>query len=236
MNVVDLYPSYYGLYIEDRNQSERIFLNKDISPNSNRSRIDLFESEAVANEWLKNELKRMKQAGWWGSYSLFSRLYPKKLTIKEVSKLMKEKREIDSVSILNRNKIRRLYFRQDLGSDYDLFLKPQPKIHAKEPIYIINRQKEIDDKTVLQKDSYFIVYPLIATPLFTYNIIEWAEDLMSRKPNQVYYIEETSLYDLYMKTKLMKEDAGFFILSKEQAPHYILGEDDLKRIVEGSFN
>lgn len=39
-----------------------------------------------------------------------------------------------------------------------------------------------------------------------------------------------------MRTTLEEKDPGFFILSREEAPHYILRKKDLKKIVEGTWN
>src|SRR5690625_2332827 len=135
---------------------------------------------------------------------------------------MKEKEEIDSITVVDKNGVRRLYFRDDFEYGYDTFPISHQKLYPKEPIYIINRQRKLDEQITLQKESYFITYPEIANPLFSVDIREWADDLISRKPNQGYYIEQTTLYDVYMRTELESKDPGFFILSRKEAPHYIL--------------
>ena len=43
-------------------------------------------------------------------------------------------------------------------------------------------------------------------------------------------------YDVYMRTKLDSKDPGFFILTREDAPHYILRKTDLKKIMEGTVD
>lgn len=54
---------------------------------------------------------------------------------------MKEKEEIDSVTVIDKNGVRRLYFRDDLAPDFNTFPISNKKLYSKEPIYIINRQK-----------------------------------------------------------------------------------------------
>lgn len=130
----------------------------------------------------------------------------------------------------------RLYFRDDFIDGYDSLTLSSQKLSAKEPIYIINRQKELDEQTVLQKDSYFVTYPEIATPLFSIDILEWAEELILRQPNQGYYIEQTTFFDLCMRIDLEEKDPGFFILSREEAPHYMLRRQDIRDIVSGTFD
>lgn len=68
--------------------------------------------------------------------------------------------------------------------------------------------------------------------MFSVGISEWADELISRKANQGYYIEQTSLYDIYYRTKLNSKDSSLFILTREEAPHYILRQNNLKMIVE----
>lgn len=236
MSVIDLYPSFYCLYIKDRKGDEKMFLQKDISPKSTRSRIDLFENEEILYRWIKEEQEIQASNERWNIHAIYERLYPKKIFIREFSKLMEEKEEIDSVTVVDKNGVRRLYFRDDFEYGYDSFPISNQKLYPKEPICIINRQRKLDDQTILQKESYFITYPEIATPLFSIGIREWAYELISRRPNQRYYIEQTTLYDIYMRTKLDSKDPGFFILTREEAPHYILRKTDLKKIIEGTLD
>lgn len=234
MSVIDLNPSFYCLYIINSKGEEQMFLQREISPNSSRYRLDLFDNKETLYRWIKEEQAVQAQSDQRGIYD---RLYPKKLFITEFSELMKKRDHIDSITVVDKNGVRRLYFRSDLNEcGYNIFPTSHQKLHPKEPIYIINRQKKLDEQTVLLKESYFVTYPEIATPLFSAGIKEWADDLISRKPNQGYYIEQTTLYDVYMRTILDPIDPGFFILSREESPHYILRRNDLKRIIEGRFN
>lgn len=236
MSVIDLYPSFYCLYIKDRKGEEQMFLQKDISPKSTRCRLDLFENKETLYRWIKEEQEIQALNERWSIHAIYERLYPKKIFIKEFSELMREKEVIDSVTVVDKNGVRRLYFRDDFEYGYDSFPISNQKLYPKEPIYIINRQRELDEQTILQKESYFITYPEIATPLFSVGIREWADELISRRPNQGYYIEQTTLYDVYMRTKLDSKDPGFFILTREEAPHYILRKTDLKKIMEGTLD
>ncbi|KAE9632958.1 hypothetical protein GND95_10590 [Defluviitalea raffinosedens] len=236
MSIIDFATSFYCLYFKNNKGEKQMFLQPDITPSSSRYQLHLFESKETLFGWIKQEQKIQALNEWRGIHKFYDRLYPKKIYITEFSTLMKENEEIDSVTVVAKNGVRRLYFRDDLTPDFNTFPISSKKLHSKEPIYIINRQKKLDKKIVLQKESYFVTYPEIATPLFSIEILEWAEDLISRKPNQGYYIEQTTLYDIYMRTTLEEKDPGFFILSKEEAPHYILRKKDLKRIVEGRWN
>lgn len=236
MSVIELYPSFYCLCIKNREGEEQMFLQHDIAPESARSRLDLFENTETLYRWIKEEQEIQARNENWSTHAIYERLYPKQLFLKEFQQLITEKEEIDSVTVVNKNGVRRLYFRDDFKNSYDPFPLSSQKLYPKEPIFIINRQRELDEQTILQKESYFVTYPVIATPLFAVGIREWAEDLISRKPNQGYYIEQTTLSDLYMRTKIDSKDPGFFILSREDAPHYILRQKDLKKIVEGTVD
>lgn len=236
MNIIDFSPSFYCLYIENREAVEQIFLQRDIAPESNRTRIDLFASEAAARRWIESEQEIQAEKGYENMHAIYDRLLPKKIFTSEFSTLMETHQEIDSITFVDENGVRRLCFRDDLDVyGLDIFSNVYEPLHPKEPIFIINRQKELDEKTILQKDAYFVTYPEIATPLFSIGILDWADDLISRRPNDGYYIEQTSLYDLYMRMQLEAEDPGFFILSREEAPHYILRIKDLKKIIDGTI-
>lgn len=235
MKVVELYPSFYCLCIKDRNHEEQLFLQQDITPGSNRCRLDLFESPEMMRCWIQGEREVFALNEQWNMHAIYERLYPKKLHSSDFQKLIREKEEIDSVTVIDNKGVRRLYFRDDFRDGYDSLIVPSQKLYAKEPIYIINRHRELDEQTVLQKESYFVTYPEVATPLFSIGIIEWAEDLISRKRDQGYSIEQTTLSDLYMRINLSVKDPGFFILSREEAPHYILRRQDIRKIVAGTF-
>jgi hypothetical protein len=232
MSLIDLYPAFYCLYIKDYKGEEQMFLQKDISPNSNLHRLDLFENEETLHHWIKEEQEIQAQKNLWSMHGIYDRLYSKKLSILEFPELMKERKEIDSVTLVDKSGLRRLYFRYDLEHDYDFFPISRQKLYPKEPIYIINRQRKLDEQVILQKEPYFVTYPEIGTPLFSVGISEWADELISRKANQGYYIEQTSLYDIYYRTKLNSKDSSLFILTREEAPHYILRQNNLKMIVE----
>lgn len=236
MNLVDLNPSFYCLYIKMGAGKEKMFLQSEISPTPTRKRIDLFKSEDALYRWVKKEQEILALNERWSIHEIYDRLFAKKIFVQDFSKLMKEKEELDSITVVDENGIRRLYFRNDFEYGFGSFPTAPQKLYPKEPIYIINRQRGLDEKITLQKESYFVTYPEIATPLFSVGSREWAEELISRKPNQGYYIEKTTLHDVYMRTKLDAKDPGFFILTREDAPHYILRKVDLKNIVEGSLD
>lgn len=236
MNVIELHPSFYCLCIKDRNDEEQLFFQKDITPGSNRCRLDLFESPEAMRRWIQGEQEVFALNGQWNIHAIYERLYPKKIYSSEFQELIRKKEEIDSLTVIDNKGVRRLYFRDDFIDGYDSLTVPSQKLYAKEPIYVINRHRELDEQTVLQKESYFVTYPEIATPLFSSGIIEWAEDLLHRKPDQGYYIEQTTLSDLCMRINLTVKDPGFFILSREEAPHYILRRQDIRNIIAGTFD
>lgn len=233
MKIVDLMPSFYCLYMRRHEEKEEIFLQEDFIYKSDRLRLDLFETEAAAYRWIEEEQKINTSNEHRGTYALYDKLYPKKIFVTEFSALMKEKEDIDSITVVSKHGVRRLYFRGDLEDDFHTFPTAHQKIYPKEPISIINRQKQLDQQVTLQKDTYFVSYPVIARPLFSVGIEEWADDLISRRPNDGFYIEETTLHDIYLRTELEEKDPGFFILSRENAPHYILRKADLKKIIDG---
>ena len=232
MNIVDLRPSFYCLYLKNRYGEEERFFQYDIRPDSSLRQLHLFESKEALYRWIEQEKEMMAL----GTHKIYERFYPKKMFLTEFSKLMKEDETIDSLSVIDNNGVRKLYFRSDLGPDFNELPVSNRKLYPKEPIYIINRQKMLDHSIILQKDSYFVVYPEVATPIFSIGILEWAEDLISRVSDQGYSIEQTNLFDIYRRTTLEEKYTGFFILSREEAPHYILRQNDLKRIVEGTWN
>lgn len=235
MNTVDFQPSFYCLYIINRKGEEELFLQEDITPGSTHIRLDLFESEAALHRWVKREKEILAQYEYWGSYNIYGRLYAKKLYVREFATLMQENENIHSITVIDENDIRRLYFRDDLQDDFLTFPTALKKLYPKEPIYMIYRQRKLNEQVILQKESYFVTYPEIAFPLFSIGILEWADDLIDRRPEQGYYIEETTLHDLYMRAELNPKDPGLFILSKEEAPHYLLRKRDLKAIVDGTL-
>lgn len=233
MNVIDLNPAFYCLYVKMGNGKDKRFLQSELIASSPRKRIDLFENEAVLYHWIAKEREIFALKENWTMHEIYGRLYAKKIFVKDFVKLMEEKDEVDSITFIDRNGIRRLYFRDDFENGFNTFPMAHQKLYPKEPIFIINRQRALDEKIILHKESYFITYPEIATPLFSVGIREWAEELVARKPNQGYYIEQTTLHDIYMRAKLTKKDPEFFVLSREDGPHYMLRIDDLKNIVEG---
>lgn len=236
MKVIELYPSLYCLCIKNRNNEEQMFFQKDITPGSKRCRLDLFESPETMHRWIQREQEIFEMNEQWNIHAIYERLYPKKIQSPDFQKLIREKEEIDSITVVNNKGVRRLYYRDEFMEGFDSLAIPSQKLYAKEPIYIINRHRTIAEQNVLQKESYFVTYPEIATPLFSAGIIEWAEDLIQRIPDQGYYIEQTTLSDLYMRMNLEVKDPGFFILSKEDAPHYILRRHDIQNIIDGVFD
>jgi len=233
MNTVDLMQSFYCLFMKGHGGKEEMFLQNDLIYKTDRLRLDLFETEAAAYRWVEEEQKINTLNEHGGTYALYEKFYPKKIFMTEFSALMREKENIDSITVVSEHGVRRLYFRDDLEDGFYTFPIAHQKIYPKETISIINRQRKIDEQTILQKDTYFVGYPVISKPLFSVGITEWADDLISRKPNDGYYIEETTLHDIYMRTELEAKDPGFFILSRENAPHYILRKVDLKKIIDG---
>ena len=236
MKVIELYPPFYCICIKNHSDEEQLFIQKDITPGSKRCRLDLFESPETMRLWIQREQEIFELNEQWSMHAIYERLYPKRIQSSEFQDLIREKEEIDSITVVNNKGVRRLYFRDDFIDGYDSLTVPTQKLYAKEPIYIINRHRELAEQNVLQKESYFVTYPEIATPLFSIGIIEWAEDLIHRKPDQGYYIEQTTFSDLYMWMNLQVKDPGFFILSREDAPHYVLRRHDIRNIIEGTFD
>ena len=231
MNVVDLYPSLYCLYIKDMNDVERMFFQKDVTPGSSRRRLDLFESPEVAQRWIESEQTLFLKNDHANMHNIYGRLYPKKINALAFQQLMNEHENLDSITIVDNDRMRRLYFRDDFIHGYEGLLAPSKPLNIHEPIYMINRQKKLNEKTILQKESYFVVYPVIATPLFSAEMIDWAEELVLRYPDDGYYIEQTTLSDLSMRLDLETKDPGFFILSQTETSLYVLRKDDIDRLL-----
>ena len=232
MQPIDLYPFFYCLYIKDYRDEEKLFMQSAASSDSSLKRIDIFANEDILYSWIKEEQRILASKGLWGIYEIYDRLYSKKMFFHELTDLLERNKKIDSLTFVDNDGLRRLYFRNELEKNYTLLLMTDDRLYAKETIYIINRQKRLDDQVIMQKDAYFVTYPEIGTPLFSLGIKEWAYDLISRKPDQGFYIEKTSLYDIYNLTKLTSDDSSLFLLAREEAPHYILRQSNLKKIVE----
>lgn len=235
MKLVDLYPSFYCLFVNRGGGHEKMFLRSELTDEPARYRFDLFESKESAMRWIESEQDILALNESWGMHEVYSRMLVKKVSVKDFAVFMEENEKIDSVSFVDNQGVRRLYFREDFDYGFDVFPMPYQRIYPQEPIYIINRQKSLDDKIVLQKDTYFVTYPEVAPPLFAVGSRDWAEELIARKPDQGYYIEETTIEDVYMRANMNEKDPGFFILSREEAPHYLLRRSDLQKIVEGSL-
>lgn len=77
MSLIDLYPAFYCLYIKDYKGEEQMFLQKDISPNSNLHRLDLFENEETLHHWIKEEQEIQAQKNLWSMHGIYDRLYSK---------------------------------------------------------------------------------------------------------------------------------------------------------------
>lgn len=236
MKIIDLNPSFYCLFVDRGGGHTKRFLQAELSPNPKRYRIDLFENEDVLKRWVQEEQAVFAQNEQWNMHEMYSRFYAEKISVQDFATLMEKQEEIDSVTFINNDGVRRVYFRIDFADDFSSFPVAHQKLYAKEPIYMINRQRELNEKVVLQKESYFVTYPQVANPLFSVGSRDWAEELVDRKPNQGYYIEQTTLHDVYMRLKLEDKDPGFFILSREEAPHYLLRKADLKKIMEGTLD
>src|SRR5699024_3127874 len=143
MNTVDLMQSYYCLFVKGHEGKEEIFLQKDLIYKTNRLRLDLFETEAAAYRWIKEEQKINTLNEHDGTYALYERFYPKKIFMTEFSDLMRDKEDIDSITLVTEHGVRRLYFRDDLEDGFHTFPIAHQKIYPKEPISIINRQKTL---------------------------------------------------------------------------------------------
>lgn len=234
MGVIELYPSIYCLYFEDMEGRTEMYLQRELLSDSNRLRIDLFESEKAAYKWINQEKEIMMQTNRESMSAFYERLTPHKLSLNEFSSLMRDNENLDSVTLVDENTLRRLYFRYEFEGNFHQFPQTNDEIVSKESIYVLSRQRSLDNQTILQKEFYFVTYPEIASPLISVGVESWADDLLSRKPNQGYYIEETTLHDIYLRIRLEEEDSGLFILLRDEGPHYIFRETDLKRIVESS--
>src|SRR5699024_3699943 len=111
MNIVDLRQSYYGLFVKGQEGKEEIYLQKDMIYKTNRLRVDLFETEAADYRWIEEEHKINTKNGHDGTYARYERFYPKKIYMTELSGLMREKEDIDSITLVSEHGVRRLYFR-----------------------------------------------------------------------------------------------------------------------------
>lgn len=210
-----------------------MLLQQDLASGSDRCRLDLFEDKVSAYCWIKKEQEIQLVNEWSKMYKFYNSLFPKEIFLSQFFRLIEEKDAIDSITLTDKNGVRRLYFRQDIMYGYDAFPKSSQKLDPKEPIYIIYRHRKLDEQVILHKELHFITYPEIAKPLFSIGNRDWAEELIPIEEEHQYYIEQTTLYDVYMRAKLETKDPGFFILSREVAPHYILRKRDLKNIIEG---
>src|SRR5690625_7262027 len=94
MNITDFAKTYYCLYLKNNNGEEQMYLQKDITPDSTRYQIHLFEGEETLLNWIKQEQEIQALNERWGTYKLYDRLYSKKIYITEFSTLLKEKEEI----------------------------------------------------------------------------------------------------------------------------------------------
>ena len=234
MAIVELFPTFYSLYLNNAEGEPQLFMQKDFASSTLRYRLDLFEDEASLYRWVKEEQAILAQQERWGVYHIYERFYAKKMSNHDFQQLVQQRDDIDSVTLMTKTGVRRLYFRDDLTENYADFLLPAQKLHAKVPIYIIQHQRALTEQVVLQKEAYFITYPEVAVPLFSLEMREWAEELIERKPNHGYYIEQTTLQEIYQQQKLTTQAEGFFILSNDEAPHYMLRLKDIQQMIEGN--
>lgn len=139
--------------------------------------------------------------------------------------------DLDCITHIDKEGVRRLYFKDEFENGYHSFPTSNHQLHPHEPIYTIYRQKKLNQRVTIQKDSYFVVYPEVAFPLFSAGMLEWAEDLINRRPNEGYYIEQTSLHDVYRRS-ILEGKNPFFIFSRETGSHFLLREADIKKIID----
>src|SRR5699024_6817428 len=223
--------SFYCPYIKNNQGDELIYFYKDISPDSTRKRLDLFESEEAMYRWIREEQKIHVKQERWSIFNIYDRLYPKKIFITELAQLMRRDVDLDCITHIDNEGVRRLYFKDEFENGYHSFPTSNHQLHPHEPIYMIYRQKKLNHRVTIQKESYFIVYPEVAFPLFSAGMLEWAEDLIDRRPNEGYYIEQTSLHDVYRRS-IIEGENPFFIFSREAGSHFLLREADIKKIID----
>lgn len=232
MTVIDFNKSFYCLSIKNNQGGELIYFYTDVTPGSTRKRLDLFENEEVMHVWIREEQKILAKDEMWSTFNVYNKLYPKKIFITEIVQLMKEDVDLDCITYIDHASVRRLYFKSELENNDYFFPTATHQLHPREPIYMICRQRKLNSKVTLQKESYFVVYPEIALPLFSAGKYEWAEELISKRPNEGYYIEKTNLHDVY-KRSLIEGDNSFFLFSREVGSHFLLRDTDIRKIIDG---
>src|SRR5699024_8406712 len=107
MNTVDLMQSFYCLFMKGHGGKEEMFLQNDLIYKTDRLRLDLFETEAAAYRWVEEEQKINTLNEHGGTYALYEKFYPKKIFMTEFSALMREKENIDSITVVSEHGVRR---------------------------------------------------------------------------------------------------------------------------------
>lgn len=234
MEIINLKTSFCISKIVKGRGEDVIFTQGGLDKNPNRYRIDLFEDEETLFNWVEKEQAYLDLEIQGATYQIYGRLYPERLYQIEFCELMEREEKIDSISFTKKNGVRRLYFRKDFEDDYSKFPSSQQIVSAKEPIYILSRQKRLNGRLSLQKEFYFSLYPEISIPLFTVDMEEWAEEMLNRSLGQGYGIEQTNLLEVYNRTCMTSNNRELFTLARGEGPNLTLRQDDLKKIVEGS--
>ena len=232
MTVVELFPSFYCLYLTNPKGEPYLYLHQDFTSSVNRYCLNLFEDEATLYRWVREEQAIQALQQRWGQYRIYTRFYAKKMSSQDFQQLLKDRADIESVTFMTKTGVQKLYFGDDSKAGYEAFLLSGQPLHPTEPIYSIQRQRALDAQVVLQKEAYFITYPYLATPLFSWEMREWAEELIERKPNQGYYVEQTTLLAIYRQAMLRKNPSALFVFACETGPHYVLRLTDLQKIIE----
>lgn len=233
MTVINLYSSIYCLKTNEINGDKPLFMRKDYLSSYERTKLDLFESDSAALEWINKE--KEKTVSNKGSKTMLEKLTPHKISLNDFAQIMHKYNKIDSVTFLDNNGVCRLYFRADFENNFLTFPSLVRSISPTEQMYVLSRQRKLKNGSILQKEYYFITYPEIATPLLSLNLESWVSELLEQKSDQGYYIETTNLKNIYQRAILDKSDNQMFLLSREEGPHYLLELSDLKKIVEESY-
>lgn len=222
------------LYITNEEGKEILYIYEDIFTGGSRSRLDLFESEKAARLWLKEEKELFTQANQRGNLAQYNKLSPGKILLTQLWELVDKDETIDSITVVDEDCVRRLYFRDNFHYCKSTFPKGIRPILPKEPLHMVVRNRDKTEKLTIMKESYFVTFPEIAMPLFSVGVASWAEQQVAYYPDQNYYIEETTLLDVYHRNRLTASRTNFFLFTREASPHYLLRSKDLKKIVDGS--
>ena len=234
MKITNSTAGIYCLYARDHDGEEHLYIQKINISASPKKRIDLFESERAAYNWLDQEQAAFAMNGRWGLHANYKKLMPGKISPDEVWALIDADEKIYCLTFTDENCVRRLYFRDEFASCFPNFAGSAGNIDPEETIYAVVRYGSRDEEEISLKVHSYITYPEIAYPLFSAESCPRASEFLAGKSDPDCYLEPVTLADIYQRVKQKKKDPGSFVLCRQDSPHYILRRKDLRRIVEGS--